>query len=51
MFRRYLFLFVILANRVNDKSCTEKSVPISPKGPSLWRKQVFVYIDEDFAIN
>ena len=27
--------FVILANRVNDKSCTEKSEPISPKGPKF----------------
>ena len=28
-----------------------KITPISPKGPSLWHKQIFVHLDKEFAIN
>ena len=34
-----------------DESCTGKLAPISPKGPYLWCKQIFGFIDEEFAIN
>ena len=46
-------LLLILANCVRDENCREKLASISPRGPnrSLWHKQIFVYIDENFAIN
>ena len=45
-----IFLFSMLANCDRDESCTGKLALFSPKGPSLWRKQIFVYIDEEFVI-
>ena len=45
------FLFLILANCVCNEICREKLAPISPKGPRLWCKFIFVYTDEDLAIN
>ena len=45
-FRRQL-LFSMLAKC----DCTGKLAPISPNVRSLWRKQIFVYIDKEFAIN
>ena len=41
----------MLAKCDRNESCTGKLAPIFQKVRSLWRKQIFVYIDEEFAIN
>ena len=45
------FLLIILANCVRNKSCGEKLVPISERGPQFVAQTDFVYIDEDFSMN
>ena len=41
----------MLAKCDRNESCTGKLAPIFQKVRSLWRKQIFDYIDEEFAIN
>ena len=41
----------MLAKSDSDESCAGKLAPISPKGLKFEGKQIFVYIDEEFAIN
>ena len=41
----------MLAKCDRNESCTGKFAPILQKVHSLWCKQIFVYIDEEFAIN
>ena len=38
-------------NCIHDENCTEKTRLFLQKVGSLWRKQISVYIDEEFAIN
>ena len=44
IFRNNFFIFNFSNMSVRDESCRGDF-------PFLWRKQIFVYIDEDFAIN
>ena len=48
---RINFLSSILAKCLCDESCSGVFRQLLQKVLRLWRKHIFVYIDEDFAIN